>query len=81
MYTEESMTRLEELSLQRRDLLKAIHDILASGQEAEIEGMRLKRVSLTQARAMLNDIEREIAVLERHDAGKTRPRIKVVVPV
>lgn len=75
------MNRLEHLQLQRKDCLKAIHEILAGGQTVEIEGMRITRASLEQIRGMLNDIENELAVLMREANMKRRSRVRVVVPL
>lgn len=75
------MNRLELLYHQREDCLKSIHEILRSGQTVTIEGMTLTRADLYSVRSMLNDIENEIAMLERKARNATRSRVRVVVPL
>ncbi len=74
------MTHLELLYAQREDCLKALHEVLRSGQSVEIEGMKITRADITKIRSMLNDIDNEIAELERQKNNQKRSRIRVVVP-
>lgn len=66
---------------QREDCLKAIHEILRSGQTVTIEGMTLTRADLSNVRAMLNDIENDLAEEDRRARNASRSRVRVVVPI
>ena len=65
----------------REDCLRTIHEIMRSGQSVEVEGMKRTLPSLEKVRAMLNDLENDIAQEELRISGKTRPRVRVVVPI
>ena len=75
------MTRKELLEHEREDCLKTIHEIMRSGQRVQIEGMTRELPALEDVRAMLNDIERELAELSRQESRTPRSRLRVVVPV
>ncbi len=75
------MTRRELLEHQREDCIKTIHEIMRSGQSVTIEGMRRDLPALEKVRAMLNDIENEIAAIDRQSRNAARSRIRVVVPI
>ena len=54
---------------------------ILSGQEYEIEGLRLTRADLKVVRDTINDLEHEIKKAEESmNSTKTRPRFKVVIP-
>ena len=74
------MTRKELLEHEREDCLKTIHEIMRSGQVVQVEGMRRELPALEKVRAMLNDIENELAELARAERNASRSRIRVVVP-
>lgn len=54
---------------------------ILTGQEFELEGLRLTRADLKVVRDTINDLEHEIANYESAiNPSKTRPRFRVVIP-
>ncbi|MBQ7560769.1 MAG: hypothetical protein IJS99_02885 [Synergistaceae bacterium] len=54
---------------------------ILTGQEFELEGLRLTRADLKVVRDTINDLEHEITNYESAiNPNKTRPRFRVVIP-
>lgn len=53
---------------------------ILTGQEFELEGLRLTRADLKVVRDTINDLEHEIANYESAITSKARPRFRVVIP-
>ena len=71
-----------KLEIKKARLLKyyEAEQAILSGQEYEMEGLRLTRADLKVVRDTIYDLEHEIENLEQVSQSKTRPRFKVVIP-
>lgn len=71
-----------KLEIKKSRLLKyyEAEQAILSGQEYEIEGLRLTRADLKVVRDTIYDLEHEIELLEQVSQSKTRPRFRVVIP-
>ena len=71
-----------KLEIKKARLLKyyEAEQAILSGQEYELEGLRLTRADLKVVRDTIYDLEHEIELLEQATQNKTRPRFRVVIP-
>ena len=72
-----------KLEIKKARLLKyyEAEQAILSGQEYELEGLRLTRADLKVVRDTIYDLEHEIELLEQSlNPSKARPRFRVVIP-
>ena len=76
------MTLCDRINQVRARLLRyrEAEDAILSSQSYSLEGMTLTRANLHDVQIMINHLEEEIMRMERALKGKSRHRMRVIIP-